>query len=173
MKVVKKFSRAFTLIELLVVVAIIGILTAVVMANFSGTKARSRDAKRISDLSQLQLAIGGYFDRCGDYPPSLATSTGNPASGTATDTNCPLGITLGTFIASIPNPPTGGPAYTYNYSAGKTTGGQALDYVLGTTLEGTPSNVSNLTYFPSNTTIVTYSPVLTCNATTAFCLGPK
>ena len=77
MKVVNKFSRAFTLIELMVVIAIIGILTAVAVANFSSTKARSRDAKRISDLSQLQLAIGGYFDRCGSKYIVEVSATGH------------------------------------------------------------------------------------------------
>ena len=37
----------FTLVELLVVIAIISILTAIVTANFTQAKARSRDAKRI------------------------------------------------------------------------------------------------------------------------------
>jgi prepilin-type N-terminal cleavage/methylation domain-containing protein len=64
----KKYTNGFTLIELLVVIAIIGILTAIITANFSTAKSKSRDAKRISDIAQIQLTLEQVFDRCNKYP---------------------------------------------------------------------------------------------------------
>ncbi len=48
-----KNSKGFTLIELLVVIAMIGILAAIILAMLSGSKAKSNDAKIISQLGQM------------------------------------------------------------------------------------------------------------------------
>lgn len=108
----------FTLIELLVVIAIIGILSAVVMSNFSVTKSKSRDAKRISDIAQIQLTLELYFDRCNAYP-SVLTLSG--------DTSCANGVTLGTFITTIPT--NFGSTYSYTRINGTS------DYILMVPLE--------------------------------------
>ncbi len=114
-------NKAFTLIELLVVIAIIGILTAIVSANLASSKIKARDAKRISDIGQLQLTLELYFDRCNSYPATLDTS----------GANCSAGVNLGTFISIIPKDPKGN-AYGYTMSG--------FDYVLSATLE----NSSNM-----------------------------
>ena len=127
MKNTSKKSKGFTLIELLVVIAIIGILTAIVTTNFTSARAKSRDAKRISDLAQIQLALELFFDRCNGYPITIAT--------TAFLSTCPPGINLGTFISQIPNPPLStDPAYTSNYWVDKGTG-IPTDYLLKVKLE--------------------------------------
>ena len=66
-----KSNRGFTLIELLVVIAIIGILSSVVLASLNSAREKSRDARRISDIKQLQLALELYFDASSTYPTSL------------------------------------------------------------------------------------------------------
>ena len=57
----------FTLIELLVVIAIIGILASVVLASLNSARLKSRDARRISDVKQLQLALELYFNDNATY----------------------------------------------------------------------------------------------------------
>ncbi len=67
----KNIKRGFTLIELLVVIAIIGILSSVVLASLNSARAKSRDAKRLSDIKSLQLALELYFDQEKAYPIGL------------------------------------------------------------------------------------------------------
>lgn len=62
----------FTLIELLVVIAIIGILSSVVLASLNSARERSRDARRIGDIKQIQLALEMFYDSNNAYPSSTA-----------------------------------------------------------------------------------------------------
>ncbi len=67
-------NRGFTLIELLVVIAIIGMLSSVVLASLNSARKKSRDARRASDLKQIQTALELYFDSQNPvkYPTSIA-----------------------------------------------------------------------------------------------------
>src|SRR3989344_3892996 len=60
-------SKGFTLIELLVVVAIIGLLSSVVLASLNSARAKGRDAKRMSDLHNISVALELYYDKFGTY----------------------------------------------------------------------------------------------------------
>ena len=66
----KSKTEGFTLIELLVVIAIIGILSSVVLASLKTSRAKARDAKRLSDMHQMQIALEFYYDSFGIYPDS-------------------------------------------------------------------------------------------------------
>jgi prepilin-type N-terminal cleavage/methylation domain-containing protein len=108
-----KTNRGFTLIELLVVIAIIGILSSVVLASLNTARQKSRDARRISDIKQLQLALELYFDDNGIYPATIASST-----------------LTSDYIPAVPEDPTAtAGAYTY-VQVGSGTG-----YCLGADLE--------------------------------------
>lgn len=64
----------FTLIELLVVIAIIGVLASIVLASLNNARKKSRDARRITDVRQIQLALELYFDgQSSKYPPASTT----------------------------------------------------------------------------------------------------
>ena len=53
----KTKKQGFTLIELLVVIAIIGILSTAVLTSLNSARDKARDAKKISDLKQIALAL--------------------------------------------------------------------------------------------------------------------
>jgi prepilin-type N-terminal cleavage/methylation domain-containing protein len=65
-------KRGFTLIELLVVIAIIGVLASVVLASLNSARRKSRDARRVADIKQIQLALELYFDSKGEYPDATS-----------------------------------------------------------------------------------------------------
>lgn len=69
-----KLKRGFTLVELLIVIAIIAILTSIVLSRSDQAKAKARDARRISDITQLQSALEAYFE--GEARITQATVTG-------------------------------------------------------------------------------------------------
>ena len=105
----KKKNRGFTLIELLVVIAIIGILASVVLASLNSARKKSRDARRVADIKQIQLALELYFDSHSSYPDEIETMAG-------------------TEIPVEPTDPVGGASYSYCGISG-------TDYHLGATLE--------------------------------------
>jgi len=90
-----KSQRGFTLIELLVVIAIIGILSSVVLASLNTARTKARDARRVSDIKQLQIALELYYDSNGTYP-----------SGVGNGDMDALNVLVPTYIASL---------YTYYY----------------------------------------------------------
>lgn len=109
-------SRGFTLIELLVVIAIIGILSSVVLASLNSAREKGRDAKRLADIKQIQLALEMYYDDKSLYPSGLSLLT----------------------PAYLPGPPKDPLGTNYNYAA--LGGASCTSYHLGTSLE---QNIAN------------------------------
>jgi prepilin-type N-terminal cleavage/methylation domain-containing protein len=137
------FSKklGFTLIELLVAIGIIALLTAIITANFSDARAKSRDAKRISDIGNIQLALAYYFDRCNTYPQTIFNNE--------IDTPYLCDVPLSRFISKVPKDPNGD-AYRYFISYGS--GGMVNDYILKAVLEKDSNIISDGwdTNIPSN-----------------------
>ena len=114
-------NEGFTLVELLVVIAIIGILASVVLVSLNSARGKARDARRISDLHQISLAMENYYDANQAYP---AQDSGNVVPAVLT--------TPVAYLTTIPKDPPTGAIYTYN-SAGCSPANQK--YILKATLE--------------------------------------
>ncbi len=61
-------KHGFTLVEVVIVVGIVAVISALVLANFQEGRKKARDAERISDIAQLQIAFRLYKDAEGVYP---------------------------------------------------------------------------------------------------------
>ncbi len=83
-----KNSRGFTLIELLVVIAIIALLATLAVVSLNNARQKSRDAKRVSDIKQIQTALDLYYLDQNAYP--TATNSGSACTGTTA--TCGLGV---------------------------------------------------------------------------------
>lgn len=99
-------QKGFTLIELLVVIAIIGLLSTLAVVALNNARMKARDAKRISDVKQIQTALELYYNDAQQYPP-----TTNPPVISYNGTN---------YLANFPTNPApmndgncGGVPYTY------------------------------------------------------------
>ena len=162
-------KRGFTLIELLVVIAIIAILTGLILPSILSSKPKARDAERVSDISQLQLALELYYDRCGTYPSVLDTTTSTCTSGGTA-------VNMGMFISQIPTSPAGtGQNYGYAVASG---GGTLTTYVLHAQLElsGNPAIAKGLSGMPSPPSGYNWTTSFTCgntSASTNYCVGPQ
>ncbi len=112
----KKNKKGFTLVEIIVVVFIIGVITSFVVVSFSNPRQKSRDIKRISDITQLQMALNSYYQFEGTYPESLVA--GQSLVGSSTEI---------VFIQNIPQNPAYPDEdcvfdeYHYSYSPGEST----------------------------------------------------
>jgi type IV pilus assembly protein PilA len=65
-------AKGFSLLELLVVVAVIGLLAAIAIPQFSSYRARAVDSQMKSDLKNAALAMDSYFAEKKEYPTSVA-----------------------------------------------------------------------------------------------------
>ena len=140
-KIMKK-EKGFTLIELLVVIAIIGVLAAFAMVSLGGARSKARDARRLSDMRQVQTALEMYYADLNSYPATGDASPGGPIFSGAT-----------VYMSKFPNNPSprndgpcgtddylytgvGGTTYQITYCLGSQTG----DIAAGT-CEATPAGI--------------------------------
>ena len=61
-------NKGFSMIELLTVTAVIGILTAVAIPQFTSYKGKSCNSAAISDLRNMKTVLEAYYEEHGRYP---------------------------------------------------------------------------------------------------------
>ncbi len=120
----KNTQKGFTLIELLVVIAIIGILSSVVLASLNSARLKARDAKRVSDIKQLQLALEMYYDDNSNYPTAITVDN----------------LVTPGYISTIPTDPSASAPYTYSALGSGLT---CSSYHIAATLESATNSVLN------------------------------
>ena len=136
-----KNKKGFTLIELLVVIAIIGLLSTLAVVALNNARIKSRDARRVSDIKQMQTAFELYMNDVGHYPAvvlaaeTCASADGDIdgcciSSGSGVDDDC----TGTTFMAKAPADPLTTGTYVQD-------GDGASTYSLQYTLEGITAGI--------------------------------
>ncbi|MBU1292521.1 prepilin-type N-terminal cleavage/methylation domain-containing protein [Patescibacteria group bacterium] len=116
-------QKGFTLIELLVVIAIIGLLSSVVLASLNTARVKSRDAKRIQDLTSIRTALELHFLDRGYYPQSGCGWDCNGYRYSYDSSWTTLAADLAPYIKQLPVDPLNAPGcgpwgngcYTYAY----------------------------------------------------------
>ncbi len=119
--------KGFTLIELLVVIAIIGLLSTLAVVSLNNARQKARDARRVSDIKQIQTGLELFFNDQNVYPvqgAALTLGTGAGAtlsSGIAANAGFAAAALGTTYMGKVPaNPTPGGANYVYAISTGTT-----------------------------------------------------
>lgn len=130
-----KKSSGFTLIELLVVIAIIGLLSTLAVVALGSAREKARDAKRLSDIKQVQTALEIYYTENNSYPTADTVILGSAGyaclgAGGFGDIGC-----ASAYMGKLPtNPTPGGANYVYTSADGTV-------YSITFTLEGKSGNL--------------------------------
>jgi len=61
-------QKGFTLIELMIVVAIIGILAAIAIPQFSSYRAKAYNSGNVADIRNLRTDLEAYYAEWEAYP---------------------------------------------------------------------------------------------------------
>jgi len=139
----KKNQQGFTLIELLVVIAIIGLLSTLSIVALNQARARSRDARRLADIKQIQTALEMYYNDLNTYPASITAGTQIVNASTSA-----------VYMDIVPKPPMpadgacqGSVSYTYTARdlGGIVQGSYTLMYCLGSATGGVKPGVQSAT----------------------------
>ncbi len=132
-----KGRKGFTLIEILIVVAIIAILASIVLVGLGPSQQAGRDARRLSDLHEIQNGLELFYNKCGFYPGTAAPTctVGSPGTDWTGFQATLAGAGIGINTGGVPQDPSSNQTYGYEWSSTNSS------YILGTVLENTNNSV--------------------------------
>lgn len=147
----KNNKKGFTLIELLVVIAIIGLLATLSVVALNNARQKSRDAKRVADIKQIQTALELYYADQDGYPSVATAAELGTGSYQCLDedgfgSTCDSDGT--TYMGQVPEAPTPPSSNAYMYcsttSSAPTTCAASTDrYMITFVLEGSVNSLSS------------------------------
>ncbi|MEK6743717.1 MAG: prepilin-type N-terminal cleavage/methylation domain-containing protein [Nitrospirota bacterium] len=116
----KMNKKGFTLIELLIVVAIIAILAAIAIPQFSSYRIRGYNSAATADLRNARTAEEAFFSDWQVYASSIL-ATGGPGAGAVLTNTTPVPqVTVGQFaIVALTSPSA---ATTFNTGVSQNVG---------------------------------------------------
>lgn len=118
MKTKINLKSSFTLIELLIVIAILGIIAAFISINFLTALRKGRDARRKSDMEQIQRGIELYYEDQKSYPKfNIFLNSNYALCQTNIYASCPTSPKENTYMEKIPADPLTSQTYAYAYPA--------------------------------------------------------
>ena len=130
--------NAFSLVEIITVIAIIGLLSVAALSYLGVARAKSRDARRVADVTQMKTALEMYFRDEGKYPDTFVP--GESLVGTLSST---------TYMRRIPSnigPRTDGDCPDSDYLYGKVSDTEYnLQFCLGKQSTNIPAGYSVIT----------------------------
>lgn len=109
-------KKGFTLIEIMIVIVILGILATFVSGNYITSLKKGRDARRKTDLQQIQNALELYYEDQGFYPTfDIFPTPLLKLCQTRIGSTCPTGEKV--YMQKIPDDPIAGNKYYYQTDA--------------------------------------------------------
>jgi prepilin-type N-terminal cleavage/methylation domain-containing protein len=105
-KKVSRLSQGFSLIELLVVISIMSILMALAAVSYTTAQQRGRDARRRSDMANIQKGFEQYFAQNNTYDSVAGCTT--------------IGASATHFPAGLPSDPRNISPHVYTFQCSST-----------------------------------------------------
>ncbi len=132
-------KSAFSILWTLVVVFFLGIAAALTINSLQESRARTRDAKRIADVSSIRGALEAYFNDNQIYPENLTPGI---------ELRGENGILYLSSVPEAPLPPDGRcniSSNYYNYQRSENGRSYILSFCLGSGVASIPAGLNELT----------------------------